>query len=374
MTLGVLPTIIIKVVCRSFLSILKGKSYVMAVLTRIHISRGVCIVAGVMCVVAAPVLAGVDVQSGVLDTPNAYVMESTQFNVGVSSYAVTVGEITSYARDPGLNEQGEWYYPATTKNLTELDAFFQIGLLGRLELGVREYTPDKYVGNAKVLIKKESSRWPAVAAGIMNLGGDHDVSPYGENAAWYSDKDRQDNAYYLVASKNLRNIIRVPITTNVGVGAARYQGTDPSWPHSKPWQGMFGSVEYHFLDERISLIGEVDGRDLNLGARFKLPWGIVVTPYVSELEQAWWGAPTTRTKPSPAYPYGIAYDDEYDSPKGGIAVQLFVGPLYRRAETERLRALRSRLKRAEERLKQARQRREILEQRVEEIREELMGP
>ncbi|HUV86477.1 MAG TPA: hypothetical protein VMX79_05135 [bacterium] len=342
----------------------------MGCLTGIRIAPAICIVG----VAAVPALAGVDVQNGVLDTPNAYVMENTQFNIGVSSYAVTAGEITSYRRDPLKNDQGKWYYPEINKNLRELDAFFQIGLFGRLELGVREYTPDKYVGNAKVLIKKESSRWPAVAAGIFNVGGDHDIGPYGENSAWYSDRDRQDNAYYIVASKNMRNIIRVPITINAGVGAARFQGTDPRWPHSKPWQGMFGSVEYHFLDERISIIGEVDGRDLNLGARFKLPWGFVVTPYVSELEEAWWGAPTTSTKPSPAYPHGITYDDEYDSPKGGIAVQFYVGPLYRKAETERLRALRSRLKRAEERLKQARQRREILEQRVEEIREELMGP
>jgi hypothetical protein len=364
----------LKVVSRGFPLILSRKTNGMGGLTRNIISRTVYAVGGAVCVVTAPALAGVDVQTGVLDTPNAYVMENTQFNVGVSSYAVTAGEITSYGRDAEENEQGEWSYPAITKNLTELDAFFQIGLLGRLELGVREYTPEKYVGNAKVLIKKESSRWPAVAAGIMNLGGDHDVSPYGENAAWYSDEDRQDNAYYIVASKNMRNIIRIPITLNVGVGAARYQGMNPSWPHSKPWQGMFGSVEYHFLDERISVIGEVDGRDLNLAARFKLPWGFVVTPYVSELEEAWWGAPTTHTKPAPGYPNGISYDDEYDSPKGGIAIQLYVGPLYRKAETERLRALRSRLKRAEERLKQARQRREILEQRVEEIREELMGP
>lgn len=341
--------------------------------TKARITRAMYTIGAAVCV-AAVAYAGVDVQNGVLDTPNAYVMESTQFNVGVSSYAITAGEITSYERKAQVNEQGEWSYPEIKKNLRELDAFFQIGLFGRLEAGVREYTPDRYSGNAKVLIKKESSRWPAVAAGIMNLGGGREVSPYGEKAAWYSDKDRQNNAYYLVASKNMRNIIRVPITVNVGVGAARFQGTNPDWPHSRPWQGMFGSVEYHFLDERISILGEVDGRDLNLGARFRLPWGLVVTPYVSELEQAWWGAPTTRTEPSPPYPDGISYDDEYDSPKGGIAVQLYVGPLYRKAETERLRALRSRLKRAEERLKQARQRREILEQRVEEIREELIGP
>lgn len=314
--------------------------------------------AGLLTAAVAPVYAGVDVQNGVLDTPDAYVMENTQFNVGVSSYAITSSTTNFYTHE------GEPF----TKNLREMDAFFQFGLLGLLEVGVREYDPESFAADIKVQIKKESARWPAFAAGMLNIGAGHDVNPYGAKACWYADGDRQNYAYYLVASKNMRNIIRVPMTVNLGVGSARFQGTDFGWPHSRPWQGIFGSVAYHFLDEKISILGEVDGRDLNLGARFKLPWGIVVTPYISELEQAWWGAPTTRTIT------GIPYEDEYDSPKGGIAVQLYVGPLYAKGETERLRALRSRVKRAEERLKQARQRREILEQRLEEIREELMGP
>ncbi len=307
---------------------------------------------------AAAALAGVDVQSGVLDTPDAYVMENTQFNVGVSSYAVTSGQKNFYTHEGA----------PFTKNLQEMDAFFQFGLLGMAEVGVREYDPQTYAADFKVQVKKESSRWPAFAAGMLNVGSSHNVNPYGGKACWYADDDRQNYAYYIVASKNMRNIIRVPLTVNLGVGSARFQGTDLTWPHSRPWQGIFGSVAYHFMDEKISILGEVDGRDLNVGARFKLPWGVVVTPYISELEQAWWGAHSTSTTT------GIVYEDEYDSPKGGIAVQMFVGPLYAKAETERLRALRSRVKRAEERLKQARQRREILEQRIEEIRSELIGP
>jgi hypothetical protein len=320
--------------------------------------RGVLLSATVAAALAPTAFAGVDIQNGVLDTPNAYVMENTQFNIGVSSFALTSGTTNFYTHE------GEPF----EKSLRELDAFFSFGLLDRVEVGVREYDPETYSGDVKVLIKKESARWPAFSAGIFNLGAPHDANPYGAKACWYADDDRQNNAYYLVASKNMRNIIRVPMTVNLGVGSARFQGTNPDWPHSRPWQGMFGSVEYHFNDEKISLIGELDGRDLNIGARFKLPWGFVITPYVSELEEAWWGRHSTTTLT------GIPYEDEYDSPKGGIAVQLYVGPLYSRAETERVRALRSRLKRAEERLKQARQRRELLERRVEEIREELLGP
>jgi hypothetical protein len=198
-----------------------------------RMARAVVIILAGLFVLAAGVEAGVDVQNGVLDTPNAYVMENTEFNVGVSSYALTSSTTDFYTHE-GVPFQ---------KNLRELDAFFQFGLLGRIEVGVREYDPETYAGNVKVLVKKESSRWPAFSAGIMNLGGDHDIGPYGAKPCWYSDNDRQNYAYYLVGSKNLRNIIRVPLTVNVGVGSARFQGTNPEWPHSQPWQGMFGSLE-----------------------------------------------------------------------------------------------------------------------------------
>lgn len=225
------------------------------------------------CIVAAAAYAGVDVQNGVLDTPDAYVMENTQFNVGVSSYVLPGRDLHSLTHD-GTR--------AIDKNLREMDAFFNIGLFGRLEVGVREYDPGTYAGSFKALLWKESSRWPAFSAGMFNVTPDRGVNPYGKNACWYSDTDRQNYAYYVVASKNMQNIIRVPITVTLGVGSARFQGTNPQWPHSRPWQGMFGSVAYHFLDEKVAIIGEVDGRDLNVGARFKLPWGIVVTPYISD--------------------------------------------------------------------------------------------
>ncbi|MCP4229536.1 MAG: hypothetical protein GY771_05250, partial [bacterium] len=127
-----------------------------------------------------------------------------------------------------------------------------------------------------------------------------------------------------------------------------------------------GGIEYHLFDETLSIIAEADGRDLNIGARYKLPWGFTITPYVGELEQAWLGIGTTDVG-------GQLYEDEFDQMKFGIGVSFTGGPLYNKKERERLQILRSRVTRAQERLKSARQRREMLERRLEEIRDDLQN-
>lgn len=297
--------------------------------------------------------AGVDIQNGVLDIPSGYIMESTVFTIGVSSNLY-----------PGGNKPyGMPGKPAyvVEKDLRELDAYFSIGLFDWVEIGVREYDPVTYTASLKGRVIKETARWPAIAVGIMNLSTDPNVNSYGGNATPYHVDDPQNFAYYVVASKYMKNIIRLPLTVHVGVGARRFQG---EFDVSKHWSGIFGGVEYHLLGEDLSLIAEVDGRDLNIGARYKLPWGFTITPYVGEMEQIWAGFGTTNVG-------GVIYEDEFDQAKYGIGVSFTGGPLYNKKERERLQVLRSRVSRAQERLKSARQRREMLEERLEQLREKL---
>jgi hypothetical protein len=218
---------------------------------------------------------------------------------------------------------------------------------------------------------KESARWPAISVGMLNIGAPDNVNSYGENALTYHPDDKQNYAYYIVGSKDLENIIRLPMSVHVGVGSKRFQG---EWRISKHWNGIFGALEYEILKDRATAIAEVDGRDLNIGARITLPWGLTLTPYVAEFEQLWRGGPSTPVySDSSGTEYLGLFYDEFDQPKFGIGLSFTGGPIYSRAEAERLRALRSRLKRAEERLKAARQRREALERRLEEIRADLLG-
>jgi len=295
--------------------------------------------------------AGVDIQNGVLDMPSGYIMESTVFTVGVSSNLY-----------PGGNK--EYGMPGKQPTIVEKD-------LRELEIGVREYDPKTFSASIKGRVIKETARWPAIAVGMMNLTTDPNVNSYGENATPYHIDDPQNFSYYVVASKYMKNIIQLPLTVHVGVGARRFQG---EFDVSKHWSGIFGGVEYHLLGEDLSIIAEVDGRDLNVGARYKLPWGFTVTPYVGELEQIWAGYGTTYIEKEGDNPgEGTFYEDEFDQVKFGIGVSFTGGPLFNIKEQRRLQVLRSRVTRAQERLKAARQRREMLEERLEQLRDELQS-
>jgi hypothetical protein len=308
--------------------------------------------------------AGVDINSGLLDTPSAYVIDNTVFKIGISSTLLPYGdqEFAEAFRKRDDDEYRNVEDDVHTKNLAEMDSYFSFGLFNRVEIGVSD---------VKVQIWKETARWPAISVGMLNIGAPANVNSYGEKAVTYHPDDKQNYAYYFVGSKDLENIIRLPLSAHIGVGSKRFQG---EWRFSKHWNGIFGALEYEVLEDRLTAIAEVDGRDLNIGARIMLPWGFTATPYIAEFEQIWLGGkvipvwPDSSGRGEPEY-----YGNEFSQPKFGIAFSFTGGPIYSRAEAERLRALRSRLKRAEERLKAARQRREALERRLEEIRAELLG-
>jgi hypothetical protein len=314
---------------------------------------------------------GVDISNGLLDTPSAYVLDNTVFAIGVSMTALPYGDQefaeAFYKHDGSRNVVDDVH----TKNLAELDSYFSFGLFNRIQLGVREYDPQTFAGDVKVQVWKESARWPAISVGVLNIGAPINVNSYGEKALTYHPDDRQNYAYYIVGSKDLENIIRLPLAVHVGVGSRRFQG---EWRISKHWNGIFGALEYEILRDRVTAIAEVDGRDLNLGARITLPWGFTITPYAAEFEQIWRGGDVIHVWPdSSGTGDPELYGNEFSQPKFGVGLSFTGGPIYSRAEAERLRALRSRLKRAEERLKAARQRREALERRLEEIRADLLG-
>jgi hypothetical protein len=315
--------------------------------------------------------AGVDISSGLLDTPSAYVIDNTVFAIGVSMTALPYGDqefAEAFVKHDGKRNVVDDVH---TKNLAEMDSYFSFGLFNRLEIGVREYDPQTFAGDVKLQIWKETARWPAISVGMLNIGAPDNVNSYGEKAVTYHPEDKQNYAYYFVGSKDLENIIRLPLSVHIGVGSKRFQG---EWRYSKHWNGIFGAMEYEVLENRLTAIAEVDGRDLNIGARIALPWGLTATPYIAEFEQIWLGRETIPVWPdSSGTGEPELYDNEFSQPKFGIGFSFTGGPIYSRAEVARLQALRSRLKRAEERLKAARQRREALERRLEEIRAELLG-
>ena len=301
----------------------------------------------ISCLLSGLSFAGFYTQGGLLDIPVAYTIENTQIDVGVSSYLIV--KQPSNVDVPG-------------KQFREMDTWFTVGLINRIEVGMRYYGPKTFSGYVKAKILNETSYLPAISIGMLNISPNTKVNSWGDNASNYY--HNLNYSFFIVASKDMEPVIRFPIKLHLGVGSGSFIG---AWKHSFPWQGIFGGIEWN-VNKRIDIIGELDGRDFNLGVRFALPYNFTVTAGVGEIEQWWSGKPSASDPNRP----GVLVYDEYDQPKFNFSVQYLIGPLLSGAEQERLMRLKNRIERALERLKQARDRREASEQELERLRDILI--
>jgi len=292
-------------------------------------------------------LGGYLIQGGMMDIPVAYTIENTEIDLGLSSYLLVSQPINIDKPD---------------KNLREMDAWITLGLLDRIEVGFRYYGPKTFGGYIKAKILNETSHIPCISIGMLDISPNDTINSWGENASNYYHS--LNYSFFIVASKDMDPVIRLPIKLHLGIGSGRFVG---AWKHSYPWQGIFGGIELK-VNKYIDVLAELDGRDFNAGVRFTLPYKFTIVAGLGEIEQIWWGGPRTA---DPNNPGQLLYD-EYDQPKFSISVQYLLGPLLSGAEQERLMRLKNRIERALERLKQARDRREASEQELERIRDILI--
>jgi hypothetical protein len=288
--------------------------------------------------------AGFMSMGGLFDIPSAYVLENTEINVGFSSF---------------LAPKPEPLIP-TLDSLNEMDYWVMVGLFDRVDVGVKYYGDTSISAYVKGMVWEESAGIPAIAVGLTDIATKELIGPYGENTNnYYHD---QNISFFAVASKDLQPIIKLPLTAHVGFGTGRFVG---AWKRSFRWHGIFGALEWRVKDY-LHVIGEVDGRDLNVGVKFKLPYGLNVSAGIGEFEQLWLGGCSTVIKgQGPFY-------DEYDEPKFSISVDWTLGPIISKEEQARLMRLKSRIERAEERLKQAKDRTDSVEKEIKYIEDELI--
>jgi hypothetical protein len=299
------------------------------------------------CLLCGLSFAGFYTQGGLLDIPVAYTIENTQVDVGVSSYLIV-------KQPPNVDVPG--------KQFREMDAWFTVGLINRVEVGMRYYGPKTFSGFVKAKILNETSHIPAISIGMLNISPNTKVNSWGANASDYY--HNLNYSFFIVASKDMHSVLRLPLKFHLGVGSGSFIG---AWKHSFPWQGIFGGIEWN-VNKIVDIIGELDGRDFNAGVRFSLPYNFTITAGIGEIEQWWWGGPDPSDPNRPSVP---VYD-EYDEPKFSLSVQYLIGPLISGAEQERLMRLKNRIERALERLKQARDRRQASEQELERLRDILI--
>ena len=283
-------------------------------------------------------------RSGVLDSPDAYILRHTEVEVEFAAAAYTVAD-TSGGSDSEF----------------ALTGHIDVGLFDYGQIGVSYLSEGGIAGSVKIALIRESVTVPAFAVGLDNISGEEYIEHFkNEDGSFYSYDHAQNWSAYGVLSKDFRYLIGVPITLNVGIGIGRFVGVQDNGSlgiGSEIGHGAFASLVYQPA-ERFRLVLEEDGRDFNLGLSYELSQVFTVEAAWAEFEKTLFKAETHNSR------------DIMQNSKFSIGLYSRFGPLFgaRRLELEREQ---QRIQRARARLRELEARRRAAEEELQRLREEL---
>ncbi|HUT98778.1 MAG TPA: hypothetical protein VM054_06860 [bacterium] len=311
---------------------------------------------------ASAASAGPFINPGLMSIPTAYTLPFTAIKLGYSGSFFLGMQPT----DPEIND----YYDISLSGGLE---FWDIGV--ELTFAAYDFDSSAYVGAAEVRFIPETVKFPAVAIGMRNIGGDVDVSPFGApgvpgGSTVYLPEGRTRTWFeqftaYVVFSKDFYPALAIPIRGHIGLGTGAFQGMYASkYTDSSTWQGVFGAIEYQVRYD-FSLALEVNGRDLNFGVLYKLPWwGMEIGVSVDKLEMLFYSEDEVlRT--------GGGQVNEFDQVGLGIHFGVQFGPFVGPSDFKKQELIKERIERGREQLEEIKTRRQELQQRLAEVREEI---
>lgn len=290
---------------------------------------------------------------GVVNAPEAYVLEHTEIEVGIAASAYSFEDST------GASESD-----------IKFTGFMNIGILSYGEIGAAYLADGGVVVNAKVAILKEGITVPAFSLGVQNAFAPEkvdcftgppgtpdesgNISSTWDEDGYYNYAHAQNWSVYGVGSKDLRYLIGAPLTLNLGIGIGRFVGVigegGAGGIGSSIANGLFGSLVWEPGDN-IALALEVDGRDMNIGMDY------AVSRHIN-LHIAWGEMEMTLLPPE-----GQNFQDIQQNSKVTIAMSSRFGPIFGASRLE--------LEREQQRIERARQRLEELEARRRSAESEL---
>jgi hypothetical protein len=328
-------------------------------------TRGLHILATLFLIItAAPVLAGPFINPGLMSIPTAYTIPHTAFRLDYSG-SVFLG------LQPTNPDVTDYYDVALSGGLE----FWDIGV--ELTFAAYDFDSSAYVGSAEVRFLPETVKFPAVAIGMRNIGGDVDVSSFGtpdvpggsthyfpinvRERTWF-----EEFTSYIVFSKDFYPALAIPIRGHLGLGTGAFQGMYTSeYTSSLKWQGVFGAIEYQVrYDLTVAL--EVNGRDLNFGVLYKLPWwGMELGVSVDKLEMLFYSDEQVLSSQR-------GQIDEFDQVGLGFHFGLQFGPFVGPSDLKKQELIKERIERGREQLEEIKIRRQELQQRLAEVREQII--
>ncbi len=300
---------------------------------------------------------------GVVNAPDAYILEHTEVEVGVAASAF------SFEDSVGASASD-----------VKLTGYLRLGILSYGQIGMSYLADGGLVLNAKVAILKEGIAVPAFALGVQNgIGGEHvdcfsgppgtADSTGSSTTLWdldgmYNYDHAQNWSVYGVASKDMRYLMGIPVTLNLGIGIGRFVGVvgegGALGVGSAIANGLFGSLVWK-PGEEFSLALEMDGRDFNMGMTYAVGDHVNLHLAWAEFEQMLFA------------PEGQNKQDVMQNAKVTIAVSSRFGPLFGAGRLE-LEREQQRIERARTRLDELEARRRAAESELQRLRDLLDEP
>ncbi len=283
--------------------------------------------------------------SGVLDSPNAYVLQHTEIEVELAASIYSVEDSTG-----------------TSNSEFMVTGHFDVGLFSYGQIGISFLGDGGVVGNVKVAVLHEGIAVPAFAIGLENITGEKYIDCFKVDSAgveqFYPYDHAQNWSAYGVVSKDLRYVLGIPATINLGMGIGRFVGVVDSGAMgigSSVAHGLFGSIVYR-PTEGVSIALEQDGRDLNLGASYDVADFITLRMVWAEFEQTIFPAE------------GHDKTDIMQNSKVSIGIQSRIGPIFGTGQIA-LERERQRIERARDRLEELEARRSAAEAELQRLRD-----
>lgn len=166
---------------------------------------------------------------------------------------------------------------------SDFDIFGYASFFKRYIVGLKIYTLNEISADFAYLIMDEIGNYPALAVGMRNISYKRYINPAGgeppeggfrdENYRGKFRRNPEIFSLYLVATKTFRNRFEI----SLGLGRGEFVGYGPRSKylnidhylnsyHDLSF-GFFGGAKINILSY-LSLVGEIDGRDLNIGLKF----------------------------------------------------------------------------------------------------------
>ncbi len=281
-------------------------------------------------------------RSGVLDSPDAYILSHTEIEAGIAGSAYSVSDSVG-----------------SSDSEFKITGHVDVGLFRYGQVGVSWLADGGISGSVKIGVLSEGISVPAFAIGLENISGEKDIDCFeGLDGELYGYNHSQNMSAYGVLSKDLDPLIGLPATVSLGIGTGRFVGVIENGAAglgSDLASGFFGSVVFRASDN-FSIAVEEDGRDFNIGAAYRVSNLFTLNVTWAEFEM------------SMLPPENVDRMDVMQNSKLSLSLEARIGPLLgaQRLELEREQM---RIDRARQRLQELEDRRRAAESELQRLRE-----